>query len=445
MLVSAQVRIIVAASLAGLLFGFDTAVIAGVTHALREVYSLSPGGLGAMVSVALWGTLLGALVAGIPGDRFGSRDTLRIVGLLYLLGALGCAFSAPLGEFAVARFLTGIAIGASSVLAPVYIAEIAPQGRRGALVGLFQLNIVIGILLAYCSNFAIDHLVTVAVAWRWKLGVAAVPAAVFLSLLFTIPHSPRWLLAKGRLAAAADSFARLGEADPAARLEQLRRASGGAGMQGSGSLSWTVHRRPILLAIGIAMFNQLSGINAVLYYLGDIFAAAGFSALSADLQSMAVGATNLVATLLALPLIDRIGRKPLLLFGAVGTALALAGVALIMALQRGQALLLPLLVAFIASFAVSQGAVIWVYLSELFPTAVRARGQSLGSATHWVMNALIAGIFPTVAATSKSLPFVFFAIMMVLQFIVVRIAFPETKGVALEDMTQRLAKRRAPA
>jgi sugar porter (SP) family MFS transporter len=445
MLVSAQLRIVVAASLAGLLFGFDTAVIAGVTHALREVYSLSPGELGAIVSVALWGTLLGALVAGIPGDRFGSRDTLRIVGLLYLLGALGCAFSVPLSEFAVARFLTGIAIGASSVLAPVYIAEIAPPGRRGALVGLFQLNIVIGILLAYCSNFALDHLVPAAVAWRWKLGVATVPAGVFLSLLFTIPHSPRWLLAKGRLGQAADSFARLGEADPSARLEQLRRSGLGTDMQGSGSLSWTVHRRPILLAIGIAMFNQLSGINAVLYYLGDIFAAAGFSALSADLQSMAVGATNLIATLLALPLIDRIGRKPLLLFGAVGTALSLAGVALIMALQRGQGLLLPLLVAFIASFAVSQGAVIWVYLSELFPTAVRARGQSLGSATHWVMNALIAGIFPTVAAASKALPFVFFAIMMVLQFIVVRIAFPETKGVALEDMTQRLATRRAQA
>jgi sugar porter (SP) family MFS transporter len=445
MLVNAQTRIVVAASLAGLLFGFDTAVIAGVTHALREVYTLSPAGLGAIVSVALWGTLLGALLAGIPGDRFGSRNALRVVGLLYVFGALGCALSASLAEFAVARFLTGIAIGASSVLAPVYIAEIAPHGRRGALVGLFQLNIVIGILLAYCSNFAIDHLVSGAVAWRWKLGVATVPAGVFLSLLFTIPHSPRWLLARGRAAEAAASLAHLGEPDPAVRLDQLRRMSVEAGTQAGGSLSWTVHRRAMLLAIAIATFNQLSGINAVLYYLGDIFAAAGFSTLSADLQSMVVGGTNLVATLLALRLIDRIGRRPLLLFGAVGTALALAGVAVIMALQRGQALLLPLLVAFIASFAVSQGAVIWVYLSELFPTAVRARGQSLGSATHWIMNALIAAIFPSVAAVSKSLPFVFFALMMVVQFVVVKIAFPETKGVALEDMTQRLATRRSPS
>ena len=445
MLVSAQLRIVVAASLAGLLFGFDTAVIAGVTHALREVYSLTPGGLGAIVSVALWGTLLGALVAGVPGDRFGSRSTLRIVGLLYLVGALGCAFSVSLGEFAAARFLTGIAIGASSVLAPVYIAEIAPRGRRGALVGLFQLNIVIGILLAYCSNFAIDHLATAAMAWRWKLGVASVPAGVFLSLLFTIPHSPRWLFAKGRLTEAAESLTRLGEAAPAVRLQELQQTSPTAALQGNGSLSWTAHRRPILLAIGIAMFNQLSGINAVLYYLGDIFAAAGFNALSADLQSMVVGATNLIATLLALPLIDRIGRKPLLLIGAAGTALSLLGVALIMALQSGQALLLPLLVAFIASFAVSQGAVIWVYLSELFPTAVRARGQSLGSATHWVMNAMIAAVFPTVAAASKSLPFLFFAIMMALQFVVVLIAFPETKGVALEDMPKRLAARDAQA
>jgi sugar porter (SP) family MFS transporter len=434
---AAHLRVVIIASLAGILFGFDTAVVAGITHALREVFFLSPAGLGAAVSSALWGTLLGALIAGRPGDRYGSRDMLRVVGFLYVISALGSAMAWSVSSFVVCRFLTGVAIGGSSVLAPVYLAEIAPATRRGALVGLFQLNIVIGILLAYGSNFCVAQFIGAADAWRYKLAVAALPAALFFALLFTIPNSPRWLAAKARLAEAEASLRRLGCAAPRAALDEfaISREPHGAPHQ---RLSWTRHRRPILLAIGLACFNQLSGINAVLYYLGDIFAAAGFDAWSADLQSVAIGATNLAATLLGIALLDRAGRRTLILVGSVGTAVALLGVALIMASGAQRGWLLPLLILFITSFAISQGAVIWVYLSEIFPTGVRARGQAVGSATHWILNALIAGAFPVIAAHSRSAPFAFFACMMALQFIAALLFMPETRGVALERMSDLL-------
>lgn len=434
----AHIAVIVIASLAGLLFGFDTAVIAGVTHALRDTYSLSPAGLGATVSSALWGTLHGAILIGRPGDRFGTRDTLRFIGVLYILSAIGCALAWNLASFVVFRFIAGIAIGGSSVLAPVYISETAPAPRRGALVGLFQFNIVLGILAAYLSNYVIGQLVQGPDVWRWKLAVAAVPALLFFILLFLIPQSARWLAARGRLVEAAASLRALGVVDPSGALHDFDRAD--PARVHRATLSWSRYRKPILLAIALALFNQLSGINAILYYLGDIFAAAGFSAVSADAQSVAIGATNLIATVLAMFLIDKVGRKTLLLSGAIGTALTLAGVAVIMRLDSGQAFLLWLLIGFIASFAFSQGAVIWVYLSELFPTPLRARGQALGSATHWIMNAIIAAVFPAIAAYSRAMPFAFFAAMMVLQFIVVWRWFPETKGIALESMEGELQK-----
>jgi sugar porter (SP) family MFS transporter len=432
-----HVAIVVAASLAGLLFGFDTAVIAGVTHSLSLEFALSPAELGPTVSSALWGTLAGALAIGAPGDKFGSRNTLRFIGALYAAAAVGCAFAWSLPSFVVFRFLVGLAIGGSSVLAPVYIAEISPPERRGALVGLFQFNIVLGILLAYCSNFVVGQVISGPQAWRVKLAVAVVPAVVFFILMLTVPDSPRWLALKGRVAEAIASLRRLGVPAPEAVVTGFRsvREEGAK----ADSLSWTRHRKPILLAVTLAMFNQLSGINAILYYLGDIFAAAGFSSLSADLQSVAIGATNLVATVIGMSVIDKLGRKALLLIGSVGTAIALAGVASIRGAGTHQALLLPLLIGFIASFALSQGAVIWVYLSEVFPTSVRSRGQSLGSATHWVMNALVSGFFPAVAAYSTALPFAFFAAMMALQFVVVLVAFPETKGVSLERMGERMS------
>jgi sugar porter (SP) family MFS transporter len=452
MLARSQLGIIIVASLAGLLFGFDTAVISGVTQSLRGVFALSPGGLGLAVSAALWGTLLGALTMGRPGDRYGSREVLKFVAALYVISALGTALAWNLPSFVVFRCLTGLAIGGSSILAPVYIAEAATAERRGARVGLFQVNIVVGILLAYSSNFVIDQLITGDAAWRWKLAVAAAPALVFLLLLQVVPRSPRWLIGKGRLAEAEASFASLGVRNPRELVEEIAAAAADgavprrtdlAGVSNS-QLSWQRHRKPIILAIAVGMFNQLSGINAILYYLGDIFAAAGFDTLSVNVQSIAIGVTNLVATLVAMTLIDRVGRKPLLLLGSIGTALALGGVAAVMALGTGRALLLPLLVVFIASFAGSQGAVIWVYLSEIFPTAVRARGQSIGSATHWIMNAAIAALFPAIAAYSRPAPFVFFSAMMLLQFVFVLVYLPETRGVALERMGQALGTGPAP-
>jgi sugar porter (SP) family MFS transporter len=438
MLGRAQLRIIIVASLAGLLFGFDTAVIAGVTHALREAFGLSPAALGLAVSAALWGTLLGAIGAGRPGDQFGARTVLRLIGLLYAVSAVGCALSWSLASFIAFRFLTGVAIGASSVLAPVYIAEVAPAPRRGALVGLFQINIVIGILLAYVSNFAVAQLIGGADLWRWKLALAAIPAFAFLMLLLTIPQSPRWLISKGRLAQAVLSFKSLGIADPERASREMQEAAQHAGEAPSQKLSFAIHRRPMLLAIGVALFSQLSGINAILYYLGDIFRAAGFSSMSSDLQSVAIGVTNLVATLIGMALIDRLGRRQLLLIGSVGMAIAQGGVAFVMWANAAQALLLPLLVLFIASFAISMGAVIWVYLSEIFPTAVRARGQALGSATHWVANALISAVFPAVAVVSRPAPFAFFALMMGVQLVLVLRFLPETRGVRLEDMQRAL-------
>jgi sugar porter (SP) family MFS transporter len=439
MLAQAQTRVIAAASLAGLLFGFDTAVISGVTQSLRDAFALTPSGLGLAVSAALWGTLTGALTLGRPGDRYGSRAVLRGIGVLYVGSALGCALSWNLSSLLVFRFLIGVAIGGSSILAPVYMAEAAPAARRGAMVGLFQINIVIGILIAYISNFLVAAVVSGPTVWRWKLAVAVVPALVFLVLLYQIPQSPRWLISKGRLEEAGASLKRLGIAHPAGEIAEIQRNErlAGATVQ---RLSWQRHRRPMVLAIGMGLFNQLTGINAILYYLADIFGAAGFNSVSAGAQSIAIGATNFLATIFAMAVIDRWGRKPLLLCGSLGMALSQGGVALVMASGTHRALLLPLLVIFIISFAISQGAVIWVFLSEIFPTAVRARGQSVGSATHWIANAVISAVFPAVAAISRPVPFVFFSLMMLLQFLLVMRFFPETKGVELESMEGALGK-----
>jgi sugar porter (SP) family MFS transporter len=440
---SRNLGVIVTASLAGLLFGFDTVVMSGVTQSLRDVFHLDADSawFGFAVASALLGTALGALVAGIPGDRYGSRDSLKFVGFLYVISALGSALCWSLPSFYVFRFLGGIAIGASSVLAPVYISEIAPADRRGALTGLFQFNIVFGILVAFISNAVLQWTLSGTEVWRWKLGVAAVPAIVFCLLMFTIPQSARWLSQRGRRDEARASLQRVGVADPEVMLAEFERAAAQAADEDSHKLFSGAYRKPIVLAILLAMFNQLSGINAILYYLNDIFAAAGFSGVSQDLQAVTIGAANLIATMIALRVIDRFGRKKLLLTGALGTAAALAGVAAIMSTGVGREYLLVMLVGFIAFFAFSQGAVIWVYLAEIFPTAVRARGQALGSFTHWIMNALIAFSFPLIAARSQGLPFWFFAGCMALQFFVVLAIFPETRGVALESMKQALDKK----
>jgi len=426
------------AALGGLLFGFDTAVIAGTTAALTQTYELSPALLGVTVASALWGTILGAMLAGLLGERYGRRDSLRGMAILYLISALGCALAWNWYALGVFRFIGGLGIGGSSVLGPMYIAEIAPAKARGRLVGFFQFNVVFGILLAYFSNYCIGLIHLGASEWRWELGVAAIPAVLFFLMLFGIPRSPRWLVKKGRVAEAGSVLQMTGEENFEQELQEIVESVHLERKQAEETLFSRKYAWPIFLAVSIGMFNQLSGINAILYYLNDIFARAGFSKLSGNIQAVAVGATNLVFTIIAMSVIDRIGRKTLLLIGSVGTAACLAGVSIIFFTARHENLLVWLLVGYIAFFAFSQGAVIWVYISEVFPNTVRAKGQSLGSFSHWFMNALISGIFPLMAASSGAYPFVFFSLMMVLQFFVVLFMYPETKAISLEEMQKKM-------
>ena len=427
----------VVAALGGLLFGFDTAVIAGATQALKVLYHLSPLGEGFTVASALVGTVIGSMLAGIPGDRYGRRDSLRGMAVLYVVSALGCAFAWNWTALVIFRFIGGLAIGGSSVLGPMYIAEISPAKWRGRLVGLFQFNVVFGILLAYFSNYVLGTVGFGAAEWRWKLGVTAVPAAFFFLMLFGIPRSPRWLVKKGRIDEAREVLRLIGEENYEQELKDIVESIDAEHVT-SDALFTAKYRVPIFLAISIGMFNQLSGINAILYYLNAIFEHAGFSKVSGDLQAVAIGATNLLFTMLAMSVIDKVGRKKLLLIGSVGTALCLGGVAAIFLTGRHENLLVWMLVGYIAFFAFSQGAVIWVYISEVFPNRVRAKGQSLGSFSHWIMNALISWTFPLMAASSGGYPFVFFSAMMVLQFFVVLFFYPETKGISLEEMQKKL-------
>jgi SP family arabinose:H+ symporter-like MFS transporter len=422
----------------GLLFGFDTAVIAGTTHALTEVFGLSARALGFTVSIALWGTVIGSLSAGVLGQRLGGRNALRIMAVLYLVSAIGCALAWDWYSLVIFRFIGGLGIGGSSVLAPVYIAELAPAKLRGRLVGLFQINIVVGILLAYFSNYCIGTLGLGLGEWRWQLGVAAVPALIFFIMLFGIPQSARWLVTQNRVDEARGVLRELGNENYEGELKEIVESMHAESSQKSDSLFSFKYRYPIFLAITIGMFNQLSGINAILYYLNDIFAAAGFSKMSGDLQAVAIGAMNLCATLFAMTLIDKLGRKTLLLIGAVGMVFCLSGVSWIFFTHQHPSWLVGILVGYIFFFAISQGAVIWVYIGEVFPNVVRSKGQSLGSSSHWIMNALISGIFPVMAKSSGAYPFVFFAVMMVVQFFVVLFFYPETKGFTLEEMQHRL-------
>jgi sugar porter (SP) family MFS transporter len=440
----------IVAALGGLLFGFDTAVIAGTTSELTAHFHLTPGFLGFTVASALYGTIVGAMLAGIPGDRIGRRDSLRWMAVLYLVSAVGCAFAWDWASLIVFRFVGGLGIGGSSVLGPMYIAEIAPAKSRGKLVGFFQFNIVFGILLAYASNFVIGLGSFGESEWRWKLGVSAIPAALFFVMLFAIPRSPRWLVKQRRLGEAREVLEQSGEPRYEEELQEIVASIDvDHGHADEPLFSFTSrfpffftvnpkYRLPVFLAVTIGMFNQLAGINAILYYLNDIFARAGYGKVSADLQAVGIGLTNLIATTIAMTVIDSLGRKKMLLIGAVGTAICLAGVSAIFITNRNGEYLLWLLVAYVAFFAFSQGAVIWVYLSEVFPNRVRAKGQSLGSFSHWFMNALISGIFPLMAASSGGAPFVFFAAMTILQFFVVLFWYPETKGVSLEEMQRKL-------
>jgi SP family arabinose:H+ symporter-like MFS transporter len=427
------------AALGGLLFGFDTAVIAGATHGIMTQFQLTPVSLGLTVSCALWGTVIGGLFSAIPGERYGGRDSLRAMAVLYFISAIGCAFAWNWGSLLLFRFIGGLGIGGTSVFGPMYIADIAPAKWRGRLVSCFQLAIVSGILLAYASNYIVSQWHFGPSEWRWELGIAAAPAMLFFFTLFSIPRSPRWLVKKGRIEEAHHALEQIGEEQCETKLQAIKHSLDIEHQQKNQKLFTRRHRMPIFLAISVGVFNQLSGINAILYYLNDIFAQAGFSRVSANVQAVAIGAANLLFTVLAMLLIDRMGRKFLLLIGSAGMAACLAAVAAIFFTMRHQGTLLWMLIGYIAFFAFSQGTVIWVYLSEVFPTSAREKGQSLGTFSLWLMNAVVAGAFPRIAASSGGVPFLFFSFVMMVQFFVVLFVFPETKGLSLEDVPKHLA------
>ncbi|HUB29613.1 MAG TPA: sugar porter family MFS transporter [Terracidiphilus sp.] len=426
-------------ALGGLLFGFDTVVIAGAIDALVRLYGLNPQNKGFTVAIGLVGTVIGALSAGQVGQKLGSRETLRITAILYVISALGCGLAWGWTSFLVFRFIGGLGIGASSVLGPVYIAELAPAKWRGRLVAAFQFNVVFGIMLAYTSNYVIRTLHLGATEWRWQVGIAGIPAVAFLVMLFGIPRSPRWSASRDRIDEARAVLKMMGEQNPDSELADIRAALAQEHATAHERVFQWKYRRPLFLAISIGAFNQLAGINAILYYINNIFGAAGFSQISSDQQAIVIGATNFLFTLVGMSLIDKLGRKTLLLIGAAGTACCLAGVAWVFGTHSHQSSLLWLLVTYIAFFSVSQGAVIWVYIGEVFPTSVRSKGQGVGSASHWFMNTLIQLEFPVVVnLMSTATPFVFFAIMTVVQFVTVLFVYPETKGQTLEELQRKL-------
>ncbi|MGC2614903.1 MAG: sugar porter family MFS transporter [Terracidiphilus sp.] len=426
-------------ALGGLLFGFDTVVISGIIDSVVKLYGLSDAGKGWTVAIALIGTVVGSFSAGVVGHKLGSRETLRLTAVLYIVSALGSALAWNWPSLMIFRFIGGLGIGASSVLGPVYIAELAPAKWRGRLVGAFQFNVVFGILVAYTSNYLIRLLHLGATEWRWQVGVAAVPALGFLILLFGIPRSPRWSASRDRIDEALEVLKLMGEPEPEAELADIRKALAEEHASAHEPVFRWKYRYPLFLAITIGAFNQLAGINAILYYLNDIFQAAGFSQLSGDQQAIAIGFTNLIFTMIGMSMIDKLGRKTLLLIGAAGTASCLAGVAWIYRSNSHQGMLVWLLIGYIAFFAMSQGAVIWVYIGEVFPNRVRSKGQGVGNASHWTMNTIIALTFPWAAAhMGQSVPFVFFSVMTVVQFLTVLFTYPETKGQTLEALQRKL-------
>jgi sugar porter (SP) family MFS transporter len=444
----------IVAALGGLLFGFDTAVISGTTDSLKQVFSLDQPWLGRSgefwlgftVASALIGTVIGSLAVGRPADRLGRRATLVWMAVLYFVSAVGSAFAWDWTSFLGFRLLGGLAVGGASVVCPMYIAEISPAAIRGRLVAVQQFNIVFGILLAYLSNYLVASFVVGDTAWRWMFGVEAIPAAAFFAMLFSVPESPRWLVGQRRIDEAHNVLGRLGtdSGNVDAEINAIQASLDLEHHSLAEPLFQSLYRTPILLAVAIAMFNQLSGINALMYYAPHIFKMAGAAEGSALAQSVIVGITNLVFTMLAMAVIDRFGRRTLMLVGSVGYIISLGAAAWAFYTYGkdftpvGSRIVLASLLVFIASHAFGQGAVIWVFISEIFPNRVRARGQALGSFTHWIMAAAISWTFPMFAEASGGHTFAFYAAMMVLQLLWVIFIMPETKGIPLEEIQKRL-------
>jgi sugar porter (SP) family MFS transporter len=438
---SKLIRATLTGALGGLLYGFDTVVISGIIDSVAKLYSLSPQSIGLTVAASPVGNILGCFVAGIVGQRFGTRAALRVAAALYLCASLAAACSIGWPMLLAARFAGGFAIGACSVLGPVYITELSPAQWRGRLVGSFQINIVGGILIGLISNYLVRLANLGALEWHVMLGVAAVPTLIFLVLLFGIPLSPRFSASRGRIDDALAVLFLVGAPDPKAELAGIRVALESEHATVHEPVFQWKYRYPLFLAITIGAFNQLTGINAVFSYAHTIFTAAGFSQLSSDSQGIALGVTNLLFTLVGMTLIDKFGRKSLLLVGAAGTAACLAGVAWIFNTNSHQSSLLVLLVAFIAFFAVSQGMVVFVYIGEVFSNAVRSKGQGVGNASLSALNTTILFTFPILAHYfNQGTPFAFFAAATVVQLIVVALFFPETKGQTLEELQRKLMR-----
>ncbi len=436
-------RISIIAALGGLLFGFDTAVISGVEKSIHELFGKSGFWHGFTVAIALIGTVIGAMTAGKPADKFGRKQVLLVIAVLYIISAIGSAITSNWYVFMIFRFLGGLGVGASSVIGPMYIAETSPPKLRGRLVGLFQFNIVCGILLAFFSNYLINNIVEFS-AWRYMLGIESIPALLFFKLLFAVPATPRWLVMKNRNSEAESLLIKLGSDNPTKEITEITESfkSGPTIME---KLFLIKHKWPIILAIVIAVFNQLSGINVIMYYTPRIFELAGFSTDSELLQSISIGFTNMIFTIIAMSVIDHLGRKKLLLTGSVGMVIFLGIIAkTFLSPGEGGLIVLISLICYIAFFAFSQGAVIWVFISEIFPNKVRAKGQALGSFTHWFMAASISWIFPVIAESGEKgggYAFMIFAVAMIIQFFVVAKWFPETKGKSLEELQKELSNQ----
>ena len=426
----------VTAALAGFLFGFDTVVISGADKKLQALWQSSDAFHGTVVmAMALWGTVVGALFGGIPTNKFGRKNTLIMIGVLYTVSALGSALANDPYLFALFRFIGGLGVGASTIAAPAYISEIAPASDRGRLVALYQFNIVLGILIAFLSNYLLNSVGPN--AWRWMLGVEAIPAAIYTLLTLSIPKSPRWLMSKQRRGEALEVLSKL---NPNQNIEEIvTEYEVPAESTHNESIFIKKYRLPLTLAFLIAMFNQLSGINAFLYYAPRIFEEAGLGESTALLSSIGIGLTNLVFTLIGVFLIDRLGRKTLMYYGSVGYIISLSLVAAAFYFEWTGLAVPIFLFVFIASHAVGQGAVIWVFISEIFPNHLRASGQAFGSSTHWFLAALIPALIPLLfSSIGAAAVFVFFALMMVAQLIFVAFMMPETKGVSLEELSEKL-------
>lgn len=427
-------------ALGGFLFGFDTAVISGAEQSIQSYWSLSSLQHGLTVSIALIGTVVGALTGAIPTDRLGRKRTLYIIAVLYLLSSLGTAASTNWYAFLFFRFMGGLGVGASSVTAPIYISEIAPAGRRGKLVGLFQFNVVFGIVVSYLSNYLIGR--TGEHSWRLMLGIQAIPSAIFLLLLRWVPESPRWLiLHKNRSEEARGILINIDPVNGERTFQDIQHAADDDKRQPAAEALFTRrHRTPVMLAILFAIFNQVSGINAIIYYSPRIFEMTGLGKNSSLLSTAGIGIVNFAFTLIAMNFIDRIGRRTLMLIGSFGLILTLGLVAWSFYATSFNGFMVPVfLFIYIAFFAFSQGAVIWVFISEIFPNPVRAKGQTLGSTTHWVMAAIIAFSFPWLAEKAGGgNTFLFFAIMMCIQLLFVWKLMPETKGKSLEQIEYTL-------